>query len=259
MRRWARALLLAVTIAAAKKKKRSRKPPATEKVKLTPGDYCLACLAFVEDYHKSISDIYQRNAATARESSVGPEEISGEIERRFEEYSETVQGAGRYLRQEALHRVLSSVHTEYDGQGEADERREVMQRKRRLCVDDLGACVPAAVEAEDAARGGACDVCAAVAVDFDFVARRGGLHEAPRDRGWLVGELEGACADAAYRHGRPAAVEAACEAMLDDHEDAVVRAVEDHFRFLRIGNAPSATLERRLCAGAVGACGDAEL
>ena len=64
--RWARALLLAVTIAAAKKKKRSRKPPATEKVKLTPGEYCLACLAFVEDYHKSISDIYQRNAATAR-------------------------------------------------------------------------------------------------------------------------------------------------------------------------------------------------
>ena len=147
-----------------------------------------------------LAETFPKDAATARESSIGPEEISGEIERRFEEYSETVQGAGRYLRQEALHRVLSSVHTEYDGQGEADERREVIDRKRRLCVDDLGACVPAAVEAEDAARGGACDICAAVAVDFDFVARRGGLHEAPRDRGWLVGELEAACAAVSYTH-----------------------------------------------------------
>ena len=139
---------------------------------------------------------------------------------------------------------------------EVDEKKEVLARKHRLCVAELNACVPDALEALDARHAGACAACVAVAGDFDFVARRGGLHEVERDAAWLAEELRGACEDVGFRHATTALLESTCEALLDDHEAAVVREMERHYRDLRAREyyAPHVALGTLLCSEVLGYC-----
>jgi len=248
----------------AKKKKRRRRPqePPKEKMTLHPADYCLGCLAFVEDYQEALSAIYAAGAASnrAEEDHVGPDEIWAAIAARQTDYAEKVRDAGRYLKQTALHRVQLGAHLSYESQSHVDARAEVVARKRNLCVDELQACVPGATESADAAplaKGDRCGACKTLVVDFEFVAKRAGLQVAEgarRSKTWLRDVVFQACEDAGYRHARPTPIEAFCEELLDEHEAGVVGAIDEFYGFVRDLRVPAQDLEQAICYDVARVC-----
>ena len=94
-----------------KKRRRRKKKKKPERVQIHQADLCTGCLSFVEDYQKTLSAIYEAGAMDGRreEDHILPEEIKRAMTARETHYSDEIKQAGRYLRQEALHRVQTCV------------------------------------------------------------------------------------------------------------------------------------------------------
>ena len=90
-----------------KRRRRKKKKQKPERVQIHQADLCTGCLSFVEDYQKTLSAIYEAGAMDGRreEDHILPEEIKRAMTARETHYSDEIKQAGRYLRQEALHRV----------------------------------------------------------------------------------------------------------------------------------------------------------
>jgi len=255
--RWLLVLCCAWAPAAQSKKRRKRKQPAPERVQIHQADLCTGCLAFVEDYQKTISAIYERGNSDGRreEDHILPAEIRQDMAARETFYSREMKDAGRYLRINALHRIQTRFHIEVESQQQVDEKALVLERKRSLCVDELEACAPQVVDRVRPAD--ACGACRALVPDLEFLAKRAGLHTpagASFKAAWLREALAGACEDVSFRHARPFNVEAFCVELFDDHEDGVVEAVQSFYAAVRAREIPAQDLERALCVGVAGAC-----
>ena len=94
-----------------KKRRRRKKKKKPERVQIHQADLCTGCLSFVEDYQKTLAAIYEAGATAGRreEDHILPEEIKRAMTARETHYSDEIKQAGRYLRQEALHRVQACV------------------------------------------------------------------------------------------------------------------------------------------------------
>ena len=90
-----------------KKRRRRKKKKKPERVQIHQADLCTGCLSFVEDYQRTLAAIYEAGAMDGRreEDHILPEEIKRAMTARETHYSDEIKQAGRYLRQEALHRV----------------------------------------------------------------------------------------------------------------------------------------------------------
>lgn len=244
-----------------RKKKSEAKPepepePSSIKVQIHAADYCLGCLSFVEDYQRAVSEIYRAGAESGRSTPVGPEEIWESMRFFFGDYSKSVQDSGLYLKQSAMNKVQRQAQVEYEAQGDVDEKYEVLVRKRNMCIEDIKACVPDAVETEDVVIRDSCDACVALSVDFEFVSRRAGLdtQAGHREKAWILGALQGACADVGFRHARPALLEETCDDLMDEHENAIVDAVDAYYRRARAFKKQPKPLEELICVDIAGTC-----
>ena len=240
-----------------KKRRKRRKKKKPERVQIHQADLCTGCLSFVEDYQKTLSAIYEAGAMDGRreEDHILPEEIKRAMTARETHYSDEIKQAGRYLRQEALHRVQTSYHLDVESKQQLDEKALVLARKRSLCVDDLEACQP--FDVDKPAPADSCEACRALVPDLEFVAKRAGLHTAAgasKTRAWLREALGGVCDDAPFRHPRPLAVETFCVELFDEHEDDVVAAVDSFYAAVRALEIPSLDLEASICVEVAGAC-----
>ena len=72
------------------------------------------------------------------------------------------------------------AHQTYETASHVQEKSVLLDRKRSLCVAEIKACVPDALEAEGAAVVDDCGACRAVATDLACVARRAGPPRRPR-------------------------------------------------------------------------------
>ena len=250
--------------------------PAT--ARLNDREYCDACKALLERIHLHLS---RRLRDQVRRSSGGRGKVEADgnavLHPSFCEDGAVKRGDAQHvrigcvamLRDESRRRVLmealrsqsgaagdsssnvptivapgaggggGQVRTEF----QAGSLSSVLDLKRRVCVDELGACAPrdlkpyagppqeeeaaAAAASSSGSRVSGCDLCRRVASDvWDGLGRIKAHKRAER----LAGVMEAACEHAAMRHDRPASVEEACLSLVEEDEDrggAVRRALLD--------------------------------
>jgi hypothetical protein len=222
----------------------------TKKVMITPQEFCDGCMMAMEEFHRTVDGNAAKkkfNAdgaidgyATAQATCDG-EAFGAGIKKNLQ------YGCMRTFDKHRLEQALGGM----GGLLMMGQKTFVLEKKREVCVEKLGACDAKALVDPYAPFEGsenACEACRAVVRDIETLMAR----EEKITRKRLAPMMERVCADLVYRHARPVFLEAVCEELMDEFEPSIISIISMRAQltanYASLGSIKlSETLDEKVC------------